>query len=364
MTEKTTISIIISGLKNGGVERYLLNNLEGKILEKFNFVLVYQHNPDPEILNNFKEKKIKCIRVHSKEKHLIKHIIELYSIMRKYDIEIVHAHQTTMNFIPLSVAYFCGIKHRISHSHNAKIVYKKRIYSKLDKIFIFLTNFFLTERISCGVAAGKYLYGKKNFTIFYNAIELEKFIFDEQKRHIIREEYNIDDNCTLLGNIGRFTMQKNQKFLINLIKELNGNYKLMIVGDGPLKDEVKSLSEKLKCNDKIIFIEPNDKIEFYYAAFDIFLLPSLWEGLPFVLVEAQVNGLKCICSSNVDQSVLIDDITFLDLNYVNEWIDQIKIIGKDYDRTIQYNKYDDYNLCFSRNKLMELYCSLIKKDVR
>lgn len=361
MSLNTSIAIIVSGLNNGGVERLLLNYLDEEILSEYRFIILYQHEADANILHQFEERNIKCFKVISKEKNIFKHCIETYKLLRKNKIDIVHAHLTTMNFVPLSIAYFCRIKYRISHSHNSMIVYNKRIYHNLNWFFKLLTNIFATNRLACGKEAGLYLYGQRKFQIFYNSIDLTKFKFNEKKRNLIRERYGISENTYLLGNVGRFTKQKNQEFLIHILNRLDDRYKMMIIGDGPLKESLMELAISLKCSNRVIFIEPNNYIDYFYSSFDAFLLPSLWEGLPFVLIEAQVCGLKCICSDNIDHSISIGNLAFENIKSLGAWIADLEYCDKDYTREVDLQDFIDYDLDQTRKNLLNYYRNLEKQ---
>lgn len=249
----------------------------------------------------------------------------------------------------------CGIKKRISHSHNADIEYSKPIYKKIEFIFILLTNLTLTERVTCGMAAGKYLYKNKSFIILNNAVEIEKYLFSKDLRKVTRKKLGVDNKTILLGNVGRFNYQKNHVFFLNLIKQLDSRYKLVLIGEGPLKNEIEHQAHELKIADRILFVGTTDDMQSYYSSFDLFLLPSLWEGLPFVLIEAQISGLKCLCSQNIDYESNLGGITFLDINNIEEWISYIEKYAFNYSRNIDENVFAKYDLKQRKNDLIELY---------
>lgn len=352
---KKNIAVIISGLNNGGVERFLINYLDGPILDIYNFFIIYQHDADKHIKNILEKRGIVCYNIPSKEKHLIKHMKEMYSIFKKNKISIIHSHLTTMNFIPFIVGILCKVKKRISHSHNADIEYSKAIYKKIEFVFILLTNLTLTKRVACGKAAGKYLYKNKSFIVLNNAVEIEKYLFDNKSREMIRKELGIDDKSIILGNVGRFNYQKNHIFFLNLMKQLDSKYKLILIGEGPLKQTIEDKARELKIEDRIFFVGTTDDMQSYYSSFDLFLLPSHWEGLPFVLIEAQICGLKCLCSRNVDYESNLGGIIFLDIDNIEEWISYIEKCVLKYSRKIDENVFAKYDLKQRRNDLIKLY---------
>ena len=232
-----------------------------------------------------------------------------------YDVMHIHGSSATIT-IELIIAKLNKIKIKIAHSHN----------TKCDKLFMHkllkpILKYNCDYMLACGKEAGEWMYGKKNFEVINNGIDFNKYKYDIEKRKNIREKLNIEENF-VLGHIGAFNNQKNQSFfidLMNLLKEYK-DIKLMLIGDGPLYTEIKKKIIENKLEDKIILLGNKQNANDYYNAMDYFLLPSLFEGLPLVLVEAQVNGLDCLVSDNVSKEANITEkLKYESLDNINNW---------------------------------------------
>ena len=176
-----------------------------------------------------------------------------------------------------------------------------------------------TDLVACGKEAGNYMYGNKKYTIINNAMDLEKYMFNKQKRNEMRKKYDIREENIVIGHIGRFTKQKNHEFIIYLFQKLlhkNKNFILFLVGNGEEQDKIKNIVREKHLEDKVIFAGIIDNTFEIYNLFDIFILPSLYEGMPVVSIEAQLSGLYCIFSSNIDEEALINTgkVKMLDLD--------------------------------------------------
>ena len=167
----------------------------------------------------------------------------------------------------------------------------------------------------CSELAGRWLFGNKeydkgNVYLLNNAIDLDKFKYDEKIRKQKRKELNINDSTLVIGHIGRFVTVKNHSFLIDVFNDLhkqNNNSILLLAGQGSLMDEMKKKSSKLGLKDSVIFLGQRTDVNELYQAMDVFVLPSLYEGLGMVLIEAQCAGLPCIASTEVPEIVKISN---------------------------------------------------------
>lgn len=244
-----------------------------------------------------------------------------------HDYDIIHCNLPNFGYLYFNVAKKYKIPVRILHSHNANYSDNK-VHSFIDYFLTKLSLINANVYFACTEKAGKFLFKNRKFYVVKNAIDLKKFHFDENKRNKIRKELNLEDKF-VIGNVGRFSGVKNQVFLINLmskIKDYNKDAKLILVGDGPLEDELKARVYEENLEDYINFYKPTQKIEEYYDAMDVFVLPSISEGLGYVNIEAQATGLKVVASNGlpVDTKVT-ENIVFLDLKNDSEekWIEEI-----------------------------------------
>ena len=164
----------------------------------------------------------------------------------------------------------------------------------------------------------------KSFTVLNNGINVSKYKYNLNSRNEIRKELNIDKNDILLGNVGRLCSQKNQKFLIEVLKRLDSKYKLLIIGKGELKNDLIELSKKYQVLNRVILLEDIYNVEEYLSAMDIFVFPSLYEGLGIAVIEAEANGLQVFASDTIPRDVVVTpNIKLLPL-IENDWITKIK----------------------------------------
>lgn len=256
---------------------------------------------------------------------------ELKSIIKTY--EVVHIHMlSAANLIPLQVAAECNVRKIIAHSHNTlaegiiRQVLHRIHYKKIKKYANIL--------LACSEKAGEWMFGKDvSFEVMKNAINIDKYAYNQQCREDCRRELNINDNSLLYGNVGRLNVQKNQLFLIDIFAEIlkkQPNSYLCIIGDGELKQDIINKANKLGISNRVLMTGSRADIHRLYSALDVIIMPSIFEGLPITLVEAQANGLKCYVSKNKvpDESKIIDSMEFLDLSLgAKKWAEKI-VVGE------------------------------------
>lgn len=229
------------------------------------------------------------------------------------------------NIDPLILAKKYGIKHRIVHMHNSNISSRliTQVFSKLNKKKCCKLA---TEKWACSKTAGKFLYDNQKFMIIPNLIDSEKFKFNKEKRFHIRSQFNIS-NDFVVGTVGRLSETKNSKYLVSLLPDLlkeNPNTTVMFVGEGSIKDEIANLANELKVRNHVIFAGAQDDTQAFYSAFDVFALPSLYEGLPLVVLEAQFNGLPCIISlGSSDECIISSNVKRISCNDSRRWVSAI-----------------------------------------
>ena len=242
--------------------------------------------------------------VPRKISHPLRYIRQLAKIAHNYDVIHVHGNSATM-VLEMIAAKLGGVKLRIAHSHNTTC--NKKVIDWLARpIFHAICN----GKLACGVEAGKWLFGDREFKVINNGISTDKFTFSNEKRVAIRKLLNLplDPSSSyksppiLIGHIGNFVEAKNHQYLIRIFKEYNSynpNSKLLLLGSGPLMDEVKSSVDSLGLNDSVVFAGSVDNPQDYMNAMDIIAMPSLYEGLPLTLVEEQANGLPIVAADTI-----------------------------------------------------------------
>ena len=247
-----------------------------------------------------------------KYQNLPKYLKALGKLLKENQYRIVHSNINTLSVFPLYAAKKAGVPVRISHSHSTSNPkeWKRNLIKNILRPF---SKRYATDFFTCSEVAGRYLFGNKAFNqgevkIIHNAIDVDKFKFDEVARKKLRQEFGIKDSTVVIGHVGRFVQQKNHTFLVDVFKEYhekNPDSKLLLVGSGPLEDEIKKRVEKLGLKDSVLFLGQRDDINKLYSVMDVFCLPSLYEGLPVVGVEAQAAGLLTIFSNGVSSEAII-----------------------------------------------------------
>ncbi|MFR0544737.1 glycosyltransferase [Limosilactobacillus reuteri] len=339
--------ILVIGLTNrmGGVETFIYNTtrFSNKTKYEYDFLVhgakntvfqkeindFYDNGEHFYFIPSFKEKPIECLKALSsfyKENG------------EKYDF--VHL-ETGATSEVVYVFPFCFFYHfaLITHSHNGGG------YSPvINSLFRPIVNISSSVKLACSVEASNWLFGKNKINkvkIINNGIDTARFTFNKAARKRIRDQYHIDSDTFIVGHIGRFSEQKNHGFLLQIFKEIKkkkANSKLMLLGVGELQESIKKQVKLMNLKDDVIFCGLKSNTQEYYSAFDSFVMPSIYEGLPVVGIEAQSEGLPCFFSSSISNLIKItDNANILPLdNNVTKWAD--KII-KNSNRTIDRKEY-------------------------
>lgn len=330
--EKRLIRVaqVLGMAMNGGVEACIMNYYRHIDRSRVQFDFFVEDASKIIRRDKIEEMGGKVIIIPSYKK-LFQYIKVLKKFFKEGNYDIVHSNMNTLSVFSLYAAKKVGVKIRIAHSHSTsnKKEWKKNIIKNMLRPF---SKIYATHYFACSELAGRWLFGNKTFdqgkvTIINNAIELERFKFNENTRKELRQELGLEKNF-VVGHIGRFMTQKNHTFLIDIFNEVQKRRpeaRLLLLGDGPLYDEILKKVEDLGLTEKVIFEGVHKHPERYYQAMDCFVLPSLYEGLPVVGIEAQANGLKCYLSSEMTKETKILDTTqFLSLSEGDKaWAERI-----------------------------------------
>ena len=241
----------------------------------------------------------------------------------------VHYHATSPWGVGLRAAKQLGVHTIVMHSHNS-MWGSTKIKSIRNHLFSIGLACDPTIRIACSQMAGEAIFGKKKYSILNNAIDTNKYKFDERKRSVVRKKLNLDAKILLLGQVGRLTREKNQIFSLNLLKELLAkkiDTRLIFLGEGPMLQKLKKMATELGLFEKIIFAGQRSDLDMYYNAMDVFLLPSLYEGLPVAAIEAQCSGLPTLMSDRVTIETNVGLADFLSINSADEWVERIMFLA-------------------------------------
>lgn len=284
-----------------------------------------------------------------------------YRYLRKEGIDVLHVHGSSAAILlEMVVAKWAGVKKIVTHSHNTQ-----GNHNTIHKILRPFVNLLADERLACGDMAGQWMYGKhKKFTIIPNCIDTDSYRFEERIRKQVRCELGLEENCKVLGHVGKFTEVKNQSFLLHIMKSLKvqglTNYRLLLIGHGLLKESIMKECEKLGLNDVVFFLGNRNDVPRLMMAMDVFCMPSLYEGFPVTAVEAQATGLLLLMSANVSPEISITDLVkLLPIDQGTElWEKEIKQASKkQYERNgyVDRIKAAGYDINHSAEMLEEIY---------
>ena len=296
-----------------------------------------------------------------KYQKLPKYLKALEKLFKENKYRIVHANINTLSVFPLYAAKKAGVPVRISHSHSTSNIkeWKRNLIKNLLRPF---SKRYATDYFACSELAGRYLFGNKAFDrgevkIIHNAIDIDKFRFDEVARKKLRKEFGIKDSTIVIGHVGRFVQQKNHTFLVDVFKEYhekNSDSKLLLVGSGPLENKIKKKVEKLGLKNSVLFLGQRDDINKLYSVMDIFCLPSLYEGLPVVGVEAQATGLPCMFSDRITDDIIASKNVILIGLDLRKWFTVLNSINC---RVKNIDTLGRFNIKASIKDLTKLYNS-------
>lgn len=336
--------ILVFGITEikGGVESFIMNyygNID-KTLFHFDFLcntyntIAYEN----ELINSGS----KIFKFTTRKDNYFKYKKELNNFFKKYaeEYDCIWVNVCSLaNIDYLKLAKKYGIKKRIIHSHNSQNMdsFARGILHKINRLFIekYATDFF-----ACSQDAANWFYKKtirNKVKIIKNAIEPNKYMFNSESRKEIRKNFNLENNF-IIGNVGRLHFQKNQSFILEIFKEFLKKYsnaKLVLIGEGEDEKKLKQKAKLLGIENKCLFVGSQNNIEHWLSALDVFLFPSLFEGISIVLLEAQANGIPALASSSISKDVGINDnCLFYDLKEDSKkWAKKLFYIKENVTRT-------------------------------
>lgn len=317
---------ILNSLNCGGEENFVMNLYRNIDRSKVKIVFCI---PDIDGSRQYFEDEIMgngdvIYKVPSKSRRPLQNYLSIKKIVRDERISCVHYHSdNSMMALGLFAAGKGGAGKLIAHSHSSNI--NGGCMRLLHFIFRVLLNHIADEKLACSTEAGKWMYGKAKFTLINNGIDLKKYVFDPKIRKKIRNQYCLDEKY-VLGHVGRFAEVKNQEFLLEVLKDLSEvssqETVLLLLGDGELKEKLRRKAAELGVEKSVLFMGNRSDVNVFLQAMDCFLFPSLYEGLPLSLVEAQAAGLPCIVSENVSrESKITSLVRFQSIDRgTDEWV--------------------------------------------
>lgn len=350
---------IMGIVESGGVEAVIMNYYRHIDKSKVQFDFVMHKGSNQNYINEVKGMGGKVYEVTPYTKNVIKFTYEIYKIIKEGSYKIVHSNMNSLSGFSLFAAYLAGAKVRILHNHTTDTIEEgfRTIIKRMLRPF---ARAFANENWACSKLAGEWMYGKEavknnQVTIINNAIDLDKFVFEQEKRDVLRKELDLEGKF-VVGHVGRFTKAKNHEFLIDVFVEVakqKDNAVLVLIGNGLLLDVIQNKVNKLHLTDKVIFLGVRNDVANLYNVMDVFVLPSLYEGFGLVALEAQENGLPVIASTEVPTEVKVNEgVVFLDLNNSAQWV--FEIISS--QRGGHYSDFDvKFDIKLASKKVRNMY---------
>lgn len=297
----------------GGIEKMMLQWIKNKP-NSFHIDVFACRISDDTYKIKYEELGCNVFISNTPAKNYIKKMFTLNAYLSNNKYDIIHAHiSNSVDSLLLLVAKFNGIKVRLSHSHN-DLPFSLNVKSIANILFRPFNRMLSTMYLGCSIPSIRYIFGdigvkSDKKVVIKNGIDINIFKFDEEKRFEIRSRFNIEDDIILFGSVGRLDYQKDYLFLLDILASLNistSKFKLLIVGEGEYRPELEKYAREHGLN--LILPGVSFDVPSYLCAFDFFVAPSRYEGLPVVTVEAQMNGLQCYSSLAIPMEANINGL--------------------------------------------------------
>lgn len=355
-----TVLHCLTHMNRGGAETFIMNIFRNIDRSKFNFCFLLNER-DCDYTNEIETYGGRIFTIPARSNGVVKYCMALDEFFRDHKGEFNAVHMHTSSLSSLELLYYAkkhGIKKRIIHSHNtAQAGLIHNILHWINKPFV---RILATDYLACSQVASDWLYkftgiwGKS--IVVNNGIDLNLFKYNEKFRNEIREKYGLSSNHIIYGHVGRFDVVKNHTFLVDIFEILSKEIPMAVlfcVGVGNKLEEIKDKVNKKGLSNKVFFVGLQKEVYKYLSAFDFLIFPSLYEGLPVVLVEAQASGLRIVCSDKVSQEAKLSEylsqykldksasewahyISELDVLDRYKYIGQLEESGYDINNTIAY----------------------------
>ena len=346
---------VIGALGYAGVEAVVMNYYRHIHKEQLQFDFI-TCSPNPERYDEeIKQLGGRIFRLPSRSRRPLEYMKALYRVIRENNYQIVHVHQNSASMVMDGmVARLCGVPVVIGHSHNTRCNVLWQHY-----LFRPFVNLIFKHRLACTIEAGKWVFGKGEVEILRNGIDANLFRFNEEIRCGIRRELGLTDEL-LVGFVGRLHYQKNPYRLLEIfadVRKKQGNAHLLIVGDGEERAGMIQTCRELNILPYVHFVGRVTNVHEMMMAMDVFLFPSVFEGLGLVAIEAQATDLPCVVSENVPAPNLAGKLSVCRLEDENEvWVKSLlnHVTSKRGDTSLQIRE-GGYDIVYEAEKLEEEY---------
>lgn len=359
----TRILFIAQYLNPNGTEAFMMSVFRGLDRSCFQVDFLLYTQQESDYTREVEAAGCRIYRVTSRRESPIRWHRELRAFFREHAREYHAVHfcgNSLTSIAPLWYAYRHGIHVRIAHAHNS---YCSGLHNRLlHKAKRCLAKHITTHHLACSTLAARWYYGNSPAVIIPNSIDIDKFRFAPTVRQSIRTVLGLPSDAPVLGHVGRFTVEKNHTFLLDIFAEfvrLHPTARLLLVGQGPLLQEMEDKAASLGLRDSVLFLGQRQDVAQLMQVMDLFVMPSTFEGLPYVLIEAQAAGLPCLLSDAINaDAVLLESSQCMSLKlHASMWADKA-------DKLLQSNTRHDtsetiskagYNLTNTLELLTRIY---------
>lgn len=307
------LAVLTGEMRFDGITNSVLNYYKAMDRSGMKIGIVSARGTNAEMKKNFEDIGCEVYLLENRDSSPIQYFVQLICIIKSEKYEILHAHGNSATLaIETTAAFLAGCRVRIVHSRNSFCE-----HTKADKILRPLMYVTYTDGFACGKKAGEWLFGDRPFTVINNGKDIERFLFKPDVRQRFREKLGASDNMILLGHVGLFHRQKNHPFLIDVFKEVcrrSNNYRLVLIGEGEGREKIEHLVREKGLMDKVFFLGSRSDVDALIQALDIMVFPSLFEGMPNVVLEWQIAGLPALISDTITRECgIMDSISYLPL---------------------------------------------------
>lgn len=372
---KMKVMQVVGSLRMGGLELVALNYFKYIDRTKYTFDYLVYGSEIGELEKEVKRLGGNIIRIPKPKKNplsFFKHLKKVFQDYGPYDV--VHSHPLFNSGIVLKAAKSASVPIRISHSHSAR---QNERHSVMKNVYIKLMKYNLhkysTHFLACSNEAGNYLFGSNWFSnkgiIMENGINISDYRFNKKKRYEVRKRLSLNDYF-VIGNVGRLSNVKNQKYLLDIFKDIksnDSNVKLLLVGEGMLREELEMKVKELNISEDVIFLGSRNDVSDLLQAMDIFVFPSKSEGFGIAVVEAQASGLPCLISDVIPKDAIATDLV-VSLSLESDAKVWSREILKIKDESEESRARTDDSLVSNTNdlpiiirKIEDIYCENISK---
>lgn len=367
-TRLKILHIPTSGVNAGGITTFITNTMEDDSFAKD--VDCYVLSPiavEASFKEAFAHSRLHLVEMEGRRKNPIAYFLKLLAYMKRQRFDLVHVHgSSAIMSVELLAAKLAGVGARIAHSHNITCEHR-RLHKALLPVFAGL----YTHGAACSEAAGEWLFGRRDFRVIYNGIDLRKFRFSKENRVEIRSRLGLGEENFVLGCVGHFNRQKNHDFLLDLFQKITQaeeGARLLLIGSGSLEGEIKEKVRRLHLEEKVLFPGHVRDVHRWLSAMDAFVLPSLFEGFSIVLAEAQANALVSFTSTNTPRTVaLTSNINYLPLERGPAiWAEEV-LRHRNEERRLREEDLDRLSLLDIRKaarNMREYYLEILKNKGR